>query len=690
MFRHCFALACLAAAMSTDGALAAPGERTPDFAGVIDNVSRILELPEAEARREVPVHLAGVVLGEAPPIGRGFVLWDGSASIYIRDESPVPGSCIRGREIELDGVTNAGGFTPSVTMTAVRHLGTAPLPAPRPVTGDELLSGRCDAEWVRLRGIVRSCEAATVWAGRWRLMLASAGQVFTVHVSDDLEPERLIDAEVTIDGLVFNQHNMSRQSVRPLLFIPSGVPVAIDVAPPVDPFAGPVRPVAQLLQFDRNSRPGHRAHVRGTVIHQRPGTALWIRDGERGLFVSTGQAGDLQPGDIVDVLGFPAQGAYSPRLEHAVFRKTGETGNPAPASPTDIRSASAHDSDLISLEGEIVDTRRTASALRLELDWQGARIPASYPLPEEQPVPPSWLVGSRIRATGICTVPDTEPGRASGTWEPASFELQLRDIADVQVLRPAPWWTTRRILQVLGATTGVLLLSIAAVVMIARRRLQDQAIRRARAEAEFSAILAERNRVAREIHDTLAQGLAAISMRLELARNARPGTNADNNIAEAHRLAKETLAEARATIWNMRSLIVERHGLAGALEAILHQLAEGTKLKTGFTEAGRRVPLAPVVESELLRIGQEAIANAVKHAAAQFVAVALTYNERQLELSVTDDGCGFEPERSMAASGHFGLLGIRERAAQISARLQVTSRPGRGTSLTVTIPLPPA
>ena len=660
-------------------------------AGPLHRVAEVLSLSEAEAARSLAVRLEGVVLGEAPPVGKAFVLWDGHDSIYVRDETAgARGTFRRGDLVEVEAVSEVGGFTPSLSMRAGRKLGEGTIPPPREVTSDRLLTGQCDAQWVRVRGIVRQCAPSTVWAGRWRLTLLSGGQLLTVHVNDDLRPERLVDAEVAVAGLVFNQHNMSRQSVSALLFVPEGVPPAIEYAAPADPFALPVRAVRSLLQFERNGRPGHRVQVRGQVVHHQPGVAFWIRDGERGLRVIAPQAEQLRPGDLVEVVGFPVPGGYTPRMEDAVVRKTASGTAPAAVVPTDLRAVIAHDSDLVAIEAQLVEWRREAAGVALVLDWRGQLVSATLPLPESVAVPPDWLPGSQVRATGICTVPADEPGRASGTWEARAFELMLRSVADVSVLQPAPWWNRERLFWGLGIALGAAALAIGLVLVVARRRLREQALRRAMAEAEFAAILTERNRMAREMHDTLAQGLAAIAMRLELAKNAAAGDWAaiGRQVETAHRLTRETLAEARASIWNMRSQVLETHDLAGALEGILRQSAEGTPVAVAVRLVGGRRRLPPAVEGELLRIGQEAITNAFKHAAPRQVEVVLTFAEKEVELVVADDGVGFAPERVVAPTGHFGLVGMRERAAQIGARLVITSTPGRGTRLAVLVPTP--
>jgi len=684
-----FAFLCLAVALFGASGLA-QAQDTAGSVPVLTSAAQVLALPEGQAARALPVRLRGVVVGEAQPIGKAFVLRDASESLYVRWDAPGDCTFRRGDLVEVEGTSGAGGFAPLLYMSSGQKLGTGALPAPRELTAEQLIAGQFDAQWVRVRGIVRRCESADTWAGRERLTLALGNQLLAVHVDTGQSLAGLVDAEVVVDGLFFNQHNVSRQFVRALIFVPRDVPIAIEVAAPADPFAAPVRPVGSLLQFERHGRYGHRIHVRGRVLHHPPGGWLWIRDGERGLRVASRQTERLSPGDSVDVIGFPTQGGYTPRLEDAEFRRS-EPGEPPPAAtPADMRAAIAHDSDLVAIDARLVESRRTRDGVALVLDWQGSLVPAVLPIPDGEPVTADWIPGSLVRATGICTVSKAESAPAGGLWEPRAFELQLRTAADLSVLQPPPWWTRGRILWTLGSLAGGLLLAVAGVMLAARRRLRDQEIRRAKAEAEFSAILAERNRLAREIHDTLAQGLAAISMQLELAKTEgeKDRAAAGDHLEIAHRLVRESLAEARASIWNMRSQVLETHDLPGALEKILRQLAAGTPVESTFRVTGERAHLPPFIEGELLRIGQEAITNALKHAAPHHVGVALLFAERQVGLVVTDDGIGFDAARVGIGSGRFGLVGMRERAAQLGAQLEIASSPGKGTRISLRVQTP--
>jgi signal transduction histidine kinase len=208
-----------------------------------------------------------------------------------------------------------------------------------------------------------------------------------------------------------------------------------------------------------------------------------------------------------------------------------------------------------------------------------------------------------------------------------------------------------------------------------------------KSEAEFSAVMNERNRMAREFHDTLAQGLGAISLQLEVAKRQLPAdSSAQKSLAEAGTQTRASLDEVRNAIWNRRSQVLETGDLASALKGVLHALTDRDQLLAELKVAGEPRRFAPVVENNLLRIGQEAIANAVKHAQAKRIEVVLKFERRQFELCVSDDGRGFDPSHPPASEGGFGLVGMRERAAELHGELNVSSAPEKGCVVKLTMP----
>lgn len=207
-------------------------------------------------------------------------------------------------------------------------------------------------------------------------------------------------------------------------------------------------------------------------------------------------------------------------------------------------------------------------------------------------------------------------------------------------------------------------------------------------ESRFSAVLAERNRIAREIHDTLAQGFVAVSVQLEVvARLLNTSTDAARtHLEQARKLTQECLAEARSSIWNLRS--------QSSAQDLPSRITESARRITGNSNVQARVqvsgtfhPLDPDIEAELLRIAQEAMTNIVRHAQARHADVMLLFQEKLLRMTIKDDGRGFtgNPE-NFKQNGHFGLTGMRERAQQIGARFQVTSNKDEGTEIQVEVP----
>jgi len=427
-------------------------------------------------------------------------------------------------------------------------------------------------------------------------------------------------------------------------------------------------------------------HVRGGVTFYRPGEFLWIRDGHQGLRIELKQTDPLSVGDIVDVLGFPNRGEFAPVLEDGRFRKTA-TGQP-PTPVTLTNTAVDHDADLVQLQGTIVKATPVFEGTIIELDWGGNTVKALLHLAPNETLPPDWRIGSRVRATGICTVTPKEAGPVSGLFQPHSFHLLLRSQADLRIMAPPPWWTLQKVLWLCAGVACLSLLLVVRTSFVARKRVREQQNRRALAEAEFSGILNERNRMAREIHDTLAQGLGAISVRLELAKTHMETDPASvaRHLEIAHGLVRNSLGDARSSIWQMRSQVLESGDLVSALDKILHQLTDATSIEAETLVTGQPRRLPPNTENDLLRIGQEAITNATKHASAKRIELKLEFTEKQIRLTVRDDGQGFNPAQSFIADNSFGLVGMRERADQLHGELTVQSNLGQGTEISLTVP----
>lgn len=230
-----------------------------------------------------------------------------------------------------------------------------------------------------------------------------------------------------------------------------------------------------------------------------------------------------------------------------------------------------------------------------------------------------------------------------------------------------------------------------------RKRLIEElmATRAALAEQERQAgIVEERQRLAREIHDTLAQGFTSIVMHLEAAEPHIPAEASAlrRHVEQARATARDSLNDARRLVWALRPEQLEQGGsLADALARVAWRWSEDTGIAAYTNVEGTPVPLPPDVEVTLFRITQEALANVRKHAQASRVDITLSYLDDEVLLDVQDDGVGFDRATVSAASrsvdGGFGLTGMRERLRLLGGSLMIESAPGEGTSITVVLPL---
>jgi PAS domain S-box-containing protein len=209
-------------------------------------------------------------------------------------------------------------------------------------------------------------------------------------------------------------------------------------------------------------------------------------------------------------------------------------------------------------------------------------------------------------------------------------------------------------------------------------------------KAQFSAVLEERSRIARELHDSLDQGFWGILLQLEAASegmgNGPP--SARTHLELARNLVLHCQAEAHRSVWDLRSCVLDRTDLPNALAAAARLVAVSCSAAVDTKVVGAPRPLPASVEDNLLRIGQEAITNAARHAGASAIVAELRFEDGHVRLAVTDDGCGFDVDSAAyARNGHFGLIGMRERAKRIGGHLTIQSAPGVGSTVAVELPV---
>jgi nitrate/nitrite-specific signal transduction histidine kinase len=204
----------------------------------------------------------------------------------------------------------------------------------------------------------------------------------------------------------------------------------------------------------------------------------------------------------------------------------------------------------------------------------------------------------------------------------------------------------------------------------------------------FIAVLEERNRLAREMHDTLIQGCVGVSALLEAASSAQDVSPKIGGelLDRARNEVRVAVDEARLAVWNLRQGSGSGEGLIVALSQLARRISLESGIPVKFESSGAPFALGAEGERSLLMIIREALQNALRHAAPKNLSVLLSFDRRGLQVEIEDDGCGFDSSLSRSSDGRYGLIGMRERAEKLGGKFLLTSAPGRGTQAHLSIP----
>ncbi|MFQ3670174.1 MAG: histidine kinase [Verrucomicrobiia bacterium] len=671
---------------------------------VLTSIEAIRNLPPAEADRGLPVQVSGVVTYLEPNRPLAFIQ-NGPHAIYVsppfvdalNPEVPLVDLAV-GDKVEVTGITMAGGFAPAIRArpgesVRVRREGRMGLPGPiRPPRGN-LLDPSLDCLWVEVEGLVRHVG---VHRDRLLIEVASGRTIFTVIVpgkwTEESAPKHLTDASVRVRGVFGSITNERRQLVGLRLYSPF-----LRLIQVLDGGADKLwnrRPlgVEELMQFRQST--AERVRIQGYVTAVFPGEGIFVRTNDGSIRVTTPQAASVKVGQWVDAVGFFSMDGPRPALEDAILQPGPEGAAPEPVAlrPAQLLEAARH-GELVSVRATLID-RFSREGETLLLLGDGARtFTAQLPASE---LPGKIPLQSLVQLTGVALIQSTlsppEPGlgdRRQRVSSDQSFSLALRDPGDITLLRRPPFWTQERILAaVLVLAISLLLLIVWLVVL--RRKVQSQTrIISEKAANEY--VLEERARIARELHDTLEQELAGIGLQLDLARSRLGGSDPRmlRPVELALRMLRRCQHETRRSIANLRSVQLDHSDLATALKDMAEEQSSPGGPKISVQVSGAPVKLPAPGEQHLLRLFQEALTNARKHANAQNINLRLQYAPDQVVAEIRDDGCGFNLAEGQSREGHFGLRGMQERAAKLGAELKVETSPGGGTRISLALPLRP-
>ena len=725
--KNCFISLVCALALSS----AAAGVSPESPHEVLTNASSILALSGAEALRGIPVSIRGVVTATEANWGGRFFVQDNSGGVFVENISshqPYPGDLL-----SITGVTYPGGYAPIISKPSWKKIGTAPLPKARSVAIEQLMSGAEDGQRIEISGIVRQ---ARIYGGLVEIELSSGGYRVPVYApvpAGMTDAQLLLGAQVDVRGTPATTYNAPlRHLISVDLYVPFSSDFVIVKPAAPDPFGKPLTPLNNIAQYRAGRSLGDRVHVRGVVIYQRDGLDLFIKDATGGLQIKSGQYLPVSIGDTVEAVGFPEFDNFLPVLEDAVFKKTSEpraTVVPADVAMDELLEG-LHHAEFISIKGKLLDrleeqttAPNLAPAVKTILVLQASNrvFTAEAETAEPSLTLKSIPIGSIIEVSGICFLDSAEDGKIE------SFQVLLPRSNSVRLLVKPGWFTAQHLLATLAVALVVIVVGTTWVIMVTKRnaalkllvhqreldqmelqkahdtletrvkerteQLKFEVTARKEGEVRFKATLAERTRLAKELHDTIEQTMTGITLQLntvgKLFQNDPEAAN--HHLGLIRSMVRMSRVDLRRSIWDLRSRELQQFDLCKALSVSADRIAGGAGIHVNVETIGAICPLPEITEETLLRIGQEAVTNSVKHSGADVINITLTFSGQNVVLAIQDNGRGFTPENCAGPNdGHFGLLGMAERAKRLAGQIFITSAPGQGTVIRAEFPIAPA
>lgn len=704
---------------------------------VLTNAASVMALTYQQATQRISISITGVVTLAEPAWDGPFFVQDLTGGVWVNNNKNRPPAL--GDLVQVTGVSGAGGFAPDILSPKWKKVGTAPLPEAKLVSVERLMSGAEDGCRIEVSGVVRSARAAETDTSRLWVELAAGGYRFWAFLPGSKQRElySLVGASIRVKGTAAAAFNRRLRQIRGInVFVPQESDLIIERRPETRISELPLTSLRGILQYRRSRSDELRVRVKGKVTYQRPGKDVFLQDARDGLEVRCRETNVFAPGEIIEAVGFPVMERNLPVLQDAILFRKKEASGPIAfreATIQQVLETTFYHGNLITLKGTLLD--RSLRPLRegnsvsnapaeniLTLQCSNYLVSISAPAARRFDGLASIPIGSVVEVSGLCLLQVS-----GGTTIPAppveAVEILLPDVANIRILRRPSWWTAEHLLTGLGILLTVLMVGAIWALMILRKNsalktsiaekmeaqgelqrahdmlesrveertkeLKVEIGARKEAEVRVDAIVAERKRIAQELHDTLLQGFTAFGLRLDALSNALPPSLATTKEQMQKLLEKsdEYLLEARRAVWELRSPSIERTGdFSRMLMKVSERALEGTGIPLRFSASGAVSKSAPAIEDNLLRICEEAVTNAAKHARPVAVEVAIECTANEIRLRVRDDGCGFNPEGPDGSKvGHLGLVGMRERAKTAGGNISVTSRPGKGTEIVVTV-----
>lgn len=619
-------------------------------------------------------------LGETPYIRPGDVV---EASGFTADDGNVHAQCRKLKTIGRSGLKEA----PRVTSADIR-------------------SGRHFRRRVRVEGVVRDVFSDEIDPNMLFVLLGDgtglACATFDTRLTDIATVRRLLGDTVSITGIC-TSHNNSPRSGRSYMLAANSHDNAIRTGPETrDPFDAPLLDTIATTTLDKFLCHG-RHRTQGRVIAAWGDNRLLLENAARKpVCLKLLDAPDTLPvcGDFIEASGLPETDMFKVNLSHAVFRHLPEPRNTNRTDPVQTTIAQLtrdrdgrrkinldFDGHVVQVRGHVVNV--SASEHQIYLSDNGAVLRAdvsAFPEILEKTGP-----GCDVAVTGTFVLL-TEDWNSDVTFPRISDCLLVPwSVADIVVVRRPSWWTPARLFALLGAVSLILVAIVIWNLLL--RRLVDRRGRElaaetvARTESELKVY--ERTRLATELHDSLAQILTGIAFKLETVdRLAETNPTAmRSHLGIAIRSLQACRDDLRNCLWDLRNHALEIPDMDKAIRRTLEQHLEGTELLVRFNIS--RELLSDNTTHEILCIIRELVLNAIRHGHATEVRVAGAIEDETLRFSVSDNGCGFDPDNCPGMrEGHYGLQGVRERAAHLDGEFTIRTNGTSGMKAVVSIKIP--
>ncbi len=433
------------------------------------------------------------------------------------------------------------------------------------------------------------------------------------------------------------------------------------------PAMGPVTINSLLWQTDDTPK---LQEIRGVIT--KTGSPTYLQDRSAGIELSPVTISPpLRIGDEVEITGAATPGLYSSVMHATSVRVLRARVPDPPLSVTASMAASGdYDKQLVETSGMLLSIFRSASGLTLWLQDVHQLFKAELDGSSEIHDFAILRPGSTIKITGICVMTEAQSAR------PVPFHILLRSPKDIEVLAGPPFWTRAHVLML-----ATFLVIAAAIALMFATRVERW---------RFELILDERTRLAYDLHDSLAQSFAGIAFQLHAIRLALKKQTA-NEALEKHvdlaiGMVSHSHEDARRTIAMLKPTDDTEGSLLESLRSQAVALTQGGRVELKVSTVGEPFEIPGTIKQALLRIGHEAITNAVRHASPSRISLELVYQDGGVQLAISDDGVGFVTDQKLSRG--FGLHGIRSRSESNGGKLRIQSAPEQGCTVEVCFSAP--